>query len=498
MNRITPPDTNRRRFLSQTLGASAALTATPLMVHGATDTPGQNERVRVGIIGAGGRGGELSNALAKISAAHVVAIADPDLDRAEKLARKFDGAVAYQDLRKLIDDPKVEAVVVATCNHWHCLASMWAIAAGKDVYVEKPLGHSQWEGRQVADAAAATGRIVQLGTQQRSDPIQMQARKFLHDEAALGAVKFVKANRLGVRGPIGKRDTPTPIPESVDYDVWLGPAADEPMFRDQLHYDWHWNFNTGSGEMGNWGVHILDDIRNVAYQDSVSTPTAITTLAGRVAWDDAGTTPNVHVVHFETESFPTFVALSNLPTSPTGKAKSWQCAAGLPHNGPGSGYVIACEGGYYLGQRGRGEAVDLNGKTIRKFQEKTDTVRDHMANFIDAVRSRDAASLAAPILTGHHSSGWCNLANVAHRVAAADPAKSIGRDAAPPVLGALVDDFATHLKAFDLTLDSLAASPRLFHDPATERFVGDDARRANAFLKRDYRAGYVVPAADSV
>ena len=489
----------RRHFLTQTLAASAVAAATPLMVHGATDTPGKNDPVRLGVIGAGGRGGELSNSIAKISSAKIVAVADPDLERAEKLAGKFDGAVAYQDLRRLIADPNVEAVVVATCNHWHCLAAMWAIGAGKDVYVEKPLGHSQWEGRQVADAAEATGRIVQLGTQQRSDPIQMQARKFLHDDAALGAVKFVKANRLGVRGSIGKRDTPTPIPGSVDYDVWLGPAADEPMFRDQLHYDWHWNFNTGSGEMGNWGVHILDDIRNVAYQDAVSTPTAITTLAGRVVWDDAGTSPNVHLVHFETEQFPTILALSNLPASPTGKAKSWDCPAGLPKNGPGSGYVIVCEGGYYYGQRGQGEAVDLDGKTIRKFKEKGDTVKAHLTNFVSAVRSRDASSLAAPIRTGHHSSGWCNLANVAHRVAATGAASVASvRGGSPPALNPLVDDFAKRLGAFDLTLDSLIASPRLVHDPSTEQFVGENAQRANGFLKRDYRAGYEVPAADTV
>ena len=148
--------------------------------------------------------------------------------------------------------------------------------AGKDVYVEKPLSHSQWEGEQTVAAAEKYKRICQLGTQQRSDPMQAEIKTFLHKEKGLGDIVSVQVNRVGVRSSIGKRSTPLLIPNDMDYDLWLGPAIDEPIFRDKLQYDWHWDWNTGSGEMGNWGIHILDDVRNVVFRLSlihISEPT---------------------------------------------------------------------------------------------------------------------------------------------------------------------------------------------------------------------------------
>jgi len=277
-----------------------------------------SEEVRVAILGAGWRGGELAGAFKAAKAARVVTIADPDSALAGELAAKHN-AKADNDLRRVLDDPNVDAVAIATPNHWHCLATLWALDAGKDVYVEKPLSHTQWEGRQVVNAAKRGDRIVQIGTQQRSDPMQAEAKRFLHEERGLGEIRFVQANRLGPRASIGLRKTPLQPPATVDYDLWLGPAEDRKIMRDKFHYDWHWDFNTGSGEMGNWGVHILDDVRNVAYQDKVSTPTRIIAAGGRVGWNDAGQSPNVHYALFETEMFPTLIALSNLPKSPGDK-----------------------------------------------------------------------------------------------------------------------------------------------------------------------------------
>ena len=178
-----------------------------------------------------------------------------------------------------------------------CLAAIWAMQAGKDVYVEKPLSHTQWEGRQVVQAARKYGRMVQVGTQQR--PIRCRPSKtFLHEDKALGNIQYAQANRLGVREPIGKLAGSLPIPKEVNYDLWLGPAADEPLRRDNLHYDWHWVFNTGNGEMGNWGVHVLDDVRNVAYRDSVSLPSGVFAVGGRLAWDDAGRYPQCALRNF--------------------------------------------------------------------------------------------------------------------------------------------------------------------------------------------------------
>jgi hypothetical protein len=478
---------SRRTFVRQSLAVGVAVSVTPRSTFAQA-----NDEIGIGLIGCGGRGGELSQGFKDQAGARIVAVTDPDRGRAGSLAEKLGGPTVHEDLRELLKDPAVDVVVVATCNHWHCLAAIWAMEAGKDVYVEKPLSHSQWEGRQVVAAARRYEKIVQLGTQQRSDPLQVELKKYLHEERALGEIKFAQANRLGPRGTIGKRDTPLPIPGGLNYDLWLGPAEDRPLFRNNLHYDWHWDWNTGSGEMGNWGVHVLDDVRNVAYRDSVSTPRRIVAVGGRVAWNDAGETPNVHYVYFDTGTFPCFIALSNLPASP-GDRGGWNAQAGRPVGGPGSGYVVACEGGYLLGQRGSATAYDLAGNKLRMFKGSDMDAR-HKQNFLDAVRSRDRVSLNAEVEIGHHSSGWCNLANVAFRAAGSfsvDEARARLADDAE--WGPLLEEMQTQLAPFGVSESDLRLSAVLEHDPATEQFTGEHAEAANAFLRREYRAGYEVP-----
>ena len=473
---------DRRSFLA----AAAGTTALSL---GSYSHAAASEEVRVAILGAGWRGGELASAFSRSPDAKLVTVADPDSERSGELAAKYKAA-AVTDLRRVLDDPNVDAVAITTPNHWHCLAALWALDAGKDVYVEKPLSHSQWEGRQVVNATRRGNRIVQIGTQQRSDPMQAEAKRFLHQERGLGEIRFVQANRLGPRASIGKRTSPLKPPTTVDYDLWLGPAEDRPILRNEFHYDWHWDFNTGSGEMGNWGVHILDDVRNVAYQDQVTTPSRIAAAGGRVGWDDAGESPNVHFAVFETELFPTLIALSNLPPAP-GKKGGWKARSGMPVDGPGSGYVIACEGGYYLGQRGRGQAVDLQGKLIREFKGG-DIVQLHVQNFINAVKSRDANSLNAPVDMGHDSTGWCNLANIAFQAGSSYDRQRLLDASSLAAWPLLVAELERQLTPFGAGPADLVSSPVLTHDPKSERFVGDHAEQANRFLRRQYRDKYVV------
>ncbi|MCM2371289.1 Gfo/Idh/MocA family oxidoreductase [Aporhodopirellula aestuarii] len=475
-----------RRHLLGLAAAGIGSAALPRFARAA----GANEEVRMAVLGAGGRGGEIARAIHGTPGAKVVMVADPDKGRAEMLAGKYN-AQAVTDLRTALDSDDIDAVAITTCNHWHCLASIWAIEAGKDVYVEKPLSHSQWEGRQVVLAAEKSGRIVQLGTQQRSDPIQMEARQYLHEAKELGEIKYVQANRLGIRGSIGKRDTPLTPPAGVDYDLWLGPAADEPIMRNNFHYDWHWDWNTGSGEMGNWGVHILDDIRNVAYQDQVSTPSRLICGGGRIGWNDAGETPNVHFALFETETFPTLIALSNLPSKP-GEKSPWSVQGKMKVAAPNSGYAIVCEGGTYLGQRGIGRVVDQDGKQVRTFKAKVSTIPAHVNNFVEAVRSRDASSLAAPIENGHHSTGWCNLANVGFRAGGSFDAEQLSAASDLPQWHAVMDDMTAPLSLFGADANDLVSCPMLEHDPRTERFVGEHADLANPYLRREYRSGYEV------
>ena len=488
---------NRRTFLAGAAAASFSSAVYSSSSSACSRSVSANDEVRVAILGAGWRGGQLAEFFANTPGSRLVAFADPDETLSKKLADQY-SATAHTDLRKVLDDPNIDAVVISTGNHWHCLATIWALDAGKDVYVEKPLSHTQWEGRQVVNAAAKSDRIVAFGTQQRSDPLQAEAKKFIHEDKALGEIKYVQANRLGVRESVGKRTSALELPSTVDYDLWLGPAADQPIYRDKLHYDWHWDFNTGSGEMGNWGVHILDDVRNVAYQDKVTTPKRIAAAGGRVAWNDAADTPNLHFALFETETFPTLITISNLARTPNekpnkkGKKSGWSVRAGKPIDGPVSGYMVVCEGGYYLGQRQKGRAVDLSGKTIREFKGG-DIVPLHVKNFIDSVRARDAKMLNATVENGHHSTGWANLANIGFHAGSAYDSVQLKSDSSLPAWPLLIEEMENQLAPFGIETSELVSSPVLNHDPATERFVGENAELGNKFLKREYRDKFVVP-----
>jgi predicted dehydrogenase len=474
---------NRRNFLEASSAIAAGVFVGPSTAINPRSTL---DSVNLGYISCGGRANQLMGQFGNVEGINVAGVCDPDESKVAKAKKRFPKATGYADLRKLLDSKDVDAVVISTCNHWHCLAAIWAMEAGKDVYVEKPLSHSQWEGRQTVAAAREHGRVCQLGTQQRSDPMQAQIKQFLHEEKALGAIKTARVNRYGVRGSIGKRATPLKVQNEVNYDMWLGPAKDEPIYRDKLHYDWHWDWNTGSGEMGNWGVHVLDDLRNNIFQDKVTLPKRIMGGGGRVVWNDAGDTPNVHFVYFDTGSIPVVIGLTNL-TAGTGKKKS-------PNRpGPNSGYVAYCEGGRFEGQRGSGVAYDSNGKVVKRFKgNRGDVV--HQQNFIDAVRAGNPAMLNAEVKIGNDSTGWCNLANIAFQ--AGSPGGTREKVAGDQgIWPGLVGEMAEHLSNHGIAISSkqISLSPMLEIDVENEKFVGENAEVANKLLKREYRARYVVP-----
>ncbi|XZE45795.1 Gfo/Idh/MocA family protein [Pirellulaceae bacterium SH467] len=475
---------SRRSFVKSTAMAGVAIAASSSVrsSYGLS-----NDEVRLGFIGCGGRAGEHMGTFSKIQGAKIAAVCDPDQAKIDNAQKSFSpSAKGYQDLRKLLDDKEIDAVVIAACNHWHCLAAIWAMQAGKDVYVEKPLSHSQWEGEQTILAARKYNRVCQVGTQQRSDPMQAEIKKFLHEEMALGKILSARVNRYGVRASIGKRSTRLTVDPKIDYNLWLGPAQERPMFREKFHYDWHWDFNTGSGEMGNWGVHVLDDLRNNIFRDSVALPKRIFGGGGRVVWNDAGETPNVHFVYFDTGSIPVVIGLSNLPGAP-GNNKSPK----VP--GPGSGYIAYCEGGRFEGQRGSASAFDKEGKLIKKFSGNSGN-KLHQENFLNAVRARDPKMLNTDVQVGHDSTGWCNLANIAFQTGKTfSKADTIAVQV--PEWNALVEEMESHLKAHSLDIDKadLKLSQMLTIDPKTQRFVGEGSEAANRFMKREYRAPFVVP-----
>lgn len=476
---------NRRHFLGATAAAGAVWT-----FPNATARAMANDEIRLGFISCGGRAGEHMRVFSQTPGVAVTALCDPDGGRVYDKSRLFPKAKTFADLRPLLDDPNVDAVVVATCNHWHCLAAIWAMQAGKDVYVEKPLSHSQWEGEQTVRAARKYNRICQVGTQQRSDPMQAEIKQFLHEERALGKILSCRVNRYGVRESIGKRSEPLQIDKNLEYDLWLGPAQDEPIYRENLQYDWHWDFNTGSGEMGNWGVHVLDDARNNIFRDQVKLPSRIMAAGGRVAWNDAGESPNVHFVYFDTGEIPTVIGLSNLP------AKSGDKKSSPAHPGPGSGYIAYCEGGRFEGQRGRAAAYDQQGKLIREFKGNSGN-KLHQQNFIDCVRSRDASRLNTPVEMGNDSTGWCNLANIAFLAGqkyTPEAAEQLAKEL--PLWGGLHAEMAAHLADHQVPMSELMLSPILDYSVDQRQFTGPGADKANSLLKREYRAPYVVPEID--
>ena len=470
---------SRRHFIAGAAAGAAALTFPIRKVVGA------NEAVNMGFLGVGDRGSYSAKWYSEIKDVRIATVCDADAARMAATQKKFKGSKAEQDLRRVLDDKSIDAVVISTCNHWHALAAVLACQAGKDVYVEKPVSENVWEGRKIVEAARKYKRIVQGGTQQRSDPVQAKI-KALIKSGQLGKMQHIRGSRFGLRTGIGKRDTPLTPPPSVNYDLWLGPAQDLPMYREKFHYDWHWFWNTGAGEMGNWGVHILDDIRNMLF-DKCTLPPRVIAGGGRVVWNDAGETPNQHIVYFDTGVVPVVFSLSNLPR----KAGTTQEPA---YKGIRSGYVIQFENGYYAGGRGGGASFDNNGKRIETF--KGDGGGEHAKNFIQAVKTRDRSIQNAEIEQTHYSSSWCHMANVAFRLGATyDKEKAL---AAAPSFGPwkdAIDAFMAQLEANGVNPNDPALKLGMVEiDPAKEVFTGPSATpEAQALLRREYRKGFVMP-----
>lgn len=478
---------NRRRFLIASAALVPAFFPAP-----AIQGRNVNERLRLAVIGLGRRGTRHLSILQKMDGLEIAGICDPDALALGKAREKYPSAKPAADMRTLFDDKNIDAAIVATCNHWHALAAIWAMSAEKDVYIEKPLTRTFFEARQIANAVKKYGRLCQVGTQLRALPdAHAEVKRFLHEEKALGKILSVRINRFCGRKPIGKRNRPLEIPPTVDYNLWLGPAKDEPIYRDSLQYDWHWVWNTGCGEAGNWGSHLLDDCRNDILLDEVGYPTRFIGGGARVGYNDAGETPNTQFTLFETGSFPIVLGISNLPDKNDPRS-------GGACRGPWSGYVAYCEGGRYEKTWDSGQytavAYDNDNKLIRKFSENPDTAL--MSNFLRAVRAGDASMLYAPIETGLLSAGWYHAANAAFRVGRPySKAEALSLGGTDGHFAETLDDMEKHLAAqgIDMSNSGFTLSDYLGIDPATERFTGDGADRANALYNISFREPFAIP-----
>lgn len=488
---------NRRNFLKTAALGAAAFSLPELFLSRRTFGE-SGQTLRVGLIGAGGRGEYLTSMFAATGGVKIAAICDPDSGRAVKVAKKYPEAAVYADLRKVLDDASIDAVIVATCNHWHVPAAVLAMKAGKNVYVEKPLCMTFAEGERLVGAVEKYRKICQVGTQMRSDiEFYDAAKKFLFEEKALGELRSVRINRFSPRPSIGKRAEPLAIPKTVDYNLWSGPADAAPLYRDRLQYDWHWMWRTGHGEMGNWGAHLIDDCRNLALRDSVSMPKRVLCGGARIGYNDAGETPNESFTLFDTGSIPVVLAISNLPDAKDKKSTG-------PCPGPTSGWVAYAEGGRFERWWGGAKAFDVEGRLLREFKGNGvpgggGGAEPHIQNFIDAIRAADPLKLHAPATVGRDSAAWYNGANTAYRLGRPySPADIKAADTPDGRLSEAVANLQTHLAAQGLALDAetCRVSAFLEIDEANKRFAGENEKAANALMEIAYRKEFPLPELD--
>jgi predicted dehydrogenase len=448
---------------------------------------GANDDIRLACIGMGIRAKVSLESFSTIPGVRVVALCDPDEAQIAKHAKhynpdyKFD---TYTDVRRVLDDPNIDAISVSTCNHWHALISIWACQAGKDVYVEKPVSHTIWEGRQLVRAKDKYNRIVQSGTQNRSDVGLRPMFQWL-EEGHLGKVKSVRGLCYRNRESIGKQDHPLVPPSSCDYNLWLGPAQDQPLYRPQFHYDWHWDFNTGGGGIGNQGPHETDLIRWALGDNGM--PSKVMSFGGRFGWNDAGNTPNMMVTAFDYNGIPVFFEVRQMRLKPDVNAVA-------NYQGIRVGIIIECEGGSFRGGRGGGWIFDQDGKKVQQF--KGDGGGEHMANFIAAVRSRKEADLRCPIELGHYGAAMGHMANISYRLGQETPSSELHEAVSGSgELNDAYERYASHLADWniDLKQTSWTLGPTLEYDNTTERFTGALADKANAYLHRQDRAPFIIP-----
>ncbi len=476
----------RRDFLR---GAAVVAGTAALPASVWAQVAGANSDIRIGVLGVHGKGHAHVGDFRKIPGVRVVAICDPDrslLAKEREAAQKLGQDVAtFTDLRKLYESREVDAVCIATPNHWHSLAGIWACQAGKDVYVEKPVSHNIFEGRKLVEAAAKSGRIVMAGTQSRSNTGLRAAVDYIRS-GQLGRIRVVRGFCYKRRASIGKVSGPRPVPAEIDYDLWCGPAPKDPLMRERLHYDWHWVWETGNGDIGNQGIHELDICR--WFLGDVPPPPRVMCAGGRYGYDDDATTPNTQIAFFDFAEAPVVFEVRGLPVR-TGMET-------MDHyRGVRTGVVVECENGTYAGGQGGGWVYDNAGAKVKQFP--SDGAGEHNRHFIDAVRSRDAKHVTAPIECGHFSSVLPHMANISYRLGSNRPPEEV-REEMQDLPGALdaFDRFREHATAngVDLAKDRVVLGPMLSYDAKAERFGGWlSGRRANRFLRRDDRTPYIVP-----
>ena len=446
---IDPP---RRQFI-KTAAAAVATARFPIL--------GANDRINLGIVGLGGRGNDHMKFYSTLGTdCRLAAVCDVNQaarERAVGLVRKLNNydPKEFPDMRAMFDSKDVDAVSIATPNHWHALAAIWACQAGKDVYVEKPASHNMFESQQMVKAARKYNRMVQVGSQSRSVPHKMRAIQLLR-EGVIGPVYHARGECFRRRFSIGHTPDEA-VPAGVDWDRFLGPAQKKPYSKNKFAYNWHWFWDTGNSDIGNQGIHEMDIA--VWGLGKSGWPTTVSSTGGKFVWKDDQETPNTQQAAFDFGDAQLTFDTRNLPTPPEG-------LGGL--KGPNyvgniffgsSGFLVVDHSGFEVykstagdisGEAARGAGAGSKEKYEKVQEEKStnDETTPHMKNFFDAIRARDYKLLHAEIEIGARSAAFVHMANIAYRL------------------------------------------KRKVQLDANGRFVSD--KEANAMFGRNYRAPYVV------
>ena len=482
----------RRVFLGSA-AAAAATTTLGCRASAGTAAVSPNQQLRVAVVGLRGRGNDHVNNYAKLPGVEVAALCDVDRNVLEAAkARAIEAGatdpMTIVDYRELLERDDIDAVSIATPNHWHALQAVWACQAGKDVYLEKPVSHNVWEGRQIVHAAAKYDRIVQTGTQIRSSPSIQDALAWVN-EGHIGEIQLARGLCYKPRQSIGRVEGAQQVDAAVDYDLWCGPAPKKPLMRERLHYDWHWVFDTGNGDLGNQGIHQMDIARWALGEDAL--PPRTISVGGRFAYVDDGNTPNTQFVYHDYERAPLLFEVRGLPRDLKAQQEEWRRRGMDEYLGARIGVIVHCEGGHLqIPSYTEAAAFDANGKKLEKWEGGA----NHYANFVDAVRNRRSEDLTASIEDGHLSSALCHLGNVSYmRGEAGGPAKIAKVAGKLRNAGDTADRFLDHLvsNGIDPEIEQPIVGSWLTIDPDTETIKGDD--EVNRLLTREYREPFVVP-----
>jgi predicted dehydrogenase len=385
-----------------------------------------------------------------------------------------------KDFRKLLDNKEIDVITIATPNHWHSTMAVWAMQAGKDVYCEKPASHNVHEGRLMVEAAKKYNKIIQVGTQSRSNPGMRQAIEAVHS-GRIGKVDLAYGTCYKPRGSIGQVDKDQEPPKTMDYDLWCGPAAVIPPHRKTskgtVHYDWHWIWEYGCGDIGNQGVHEMDKARWGLNKKEM--PKSVVSIGGRVGYEDDGQTPNTLLSLFDYGDSHLIFEVRGLRTG---------------------NYKGAMVGNIFFGDKGyvvctnyvSGTIFDPKGNKVDTFNQGNDSY--HFANFVKAVRSRKTEDLNCPVEEGHQSAALCHLANISYRLGAEgtlDKPADAFTDYKPAAEA--LDRMKAHMtdNKVDLAKAVGRVGLKLDIDAKAEKFSSGPAK-ANDMLFREYRKPFDI------